>query len=86
MFLLSDIRRDPSDDDFQMMEFLNYHIVPYTIILTKSDKLSRMKTKEQTRKIAQQYSLIENNVIAVSGITGDGKEKLLQKISDLINE
>ena len=86
VFLLSDIRRDPSDDDFQMMEFLNYHIVPYTIILTKSDKLSRMKTKEQTRKIAQQYSLIENNVIAVSGITGDGKEKLLQKISDLINE
>ena len=54
VFLLSDIRRDPSDDDFQMMEFLNYHIVPYTIILTKSDKLSRMKTKEQTRKIAQQ--------------------------------
>ena len=85
VFLLSDIRRDPSDDDLQMVTFLNYHIVPFTVILTKSDKLSRMKAKEQARKVAQQYGLTEANVIAVSGITGDGKEKLLQKISDIVN-
>lgn len=84
VFLLSDIRRDPSDDDFQMMEFLTYHIVPFTVVLTKSDKLSRMKAKEQTRRIAQQYSLIENSVIAVSGMTGDGKDTLLSKIDEII--
>lgn len=84
VFLLSDIRRDPSEDDLQMVTFLNYHIVPFTVILTKSDKLSRMKAKEQARKVAQKFGLTEANVIAVSGITGDGKEKLLQKIAMII--
>ena len=86
VFLLSDIRRDPSEDDMQMVTFLNYHIVPFTIILTKSDKLSRMKAKEQARRIAQQYGLGEGNVLTVSGVTGDGKEALLAKISQIIHE
>ena len=85
VFLLSDIRRDPSEDDMQMVAFLNYHIVPFTVILTKSDKLSRMKAKEQTRRIAQKYGLGEGNVLAVSGMTGDGKEALLAKISQIVS-
>ncbi len=83
-FVLTDIRRDPSDDDLQMLSFLNYHIVPFTVIATKSDKLSRMKRKERVRKIAQCFGLGEGNVIAVSGLSGEGKEELLKKISDII--
>ena len=84
VFLLSDIRRDPSEDDMQMVAFLNYHIVPFTVILTKSDKLSRMKAKEQKRRVAQKYGLTEANVIAVSGITCDGKDALLARIAVII--
>ena len=84
VFLLSDIRRDPSEDDMQMVAFLNYHIVPFTVILTKSDKLSRMKAKEQKRRVAQKYGLTEANVIAVSGITCDGKDALLARIAEII--
>lgn len=84
VFVLSDIRRDPSEDDVQMVSFLNYHIVPFTVILTKSDKLSRMKVKEQTRRVAQKYGLGEANVLAVSGVSGDGKDALLAKISQII--
>lgn len=83
-FVLMDIRRDPSDDDLQMLAFLNYHIVPFTVIATKSDKLSRMKRKERVRKLAQSCGLGEGNVIAVSGLSGDGKEELLRKISDIV--
>ena len=68
-----------------LVAFLNYHIVPFTVILTKSDKLSRMKAKEQTRRIAQKYGLGEGNVLAVSGMTGDGKEALLAKISQIVS-
>ncbi|MDE6676523.1 MAG: ribosome biogenesis GTP-binding protein YihA/YsxC, partial [Clostridia bacterium] len=84
VFVLSDIRRDPSEDDMQMITFLNYHILPFTVIATKSDKLSRMKRKERTRKIAQSFGLGEGNVIAVSGLTGEGKAELTKKISDII--
>ncbi len=83
-FILSDIRRDPSEDDLQMLSFLNYHIIPFTVIATKSDKLSRMKIKERVRSIAKTLALGEGNVIAVSGETGAGKDELLAKISQIV--
>lgn len=85
VFLLGDIRRDPSADDMQMVTYLNYHILPFSVVATKSDKLSRMKQKERVRTIANAYALGEDNVIAVSGLTGDGKEKLLAKISHIVS-
>ncbi len=85
VFLISDIRRDPSGDDLQMVSFLNYHILPFTVIATKCDKLSRMKVKERVRAIANAYGLGTGNVIAVSGLTGDGKEELLQKLGHIIS-
>lgn len=85
VFLLSDIRRDPSEDDLQMVSFLNYRILPFTVIATKADKLSRMKQKERVRAVANAYGLGEGNVIAVSGITGEGKEALLGKIGEILS-
>ena len=84
VFVLSDIRRDPSEDDMQMLEYLSYHIIPFTVIATKSDKLSRMKRKERVRTLAQAFGLGAENVIAVSGITGEGKEELFSKIAQII--
>ena len=84
VFLLSDIRRDPSADDFTMVEFLNYHIIPFTVVATKSDKLSRMKKKERVRGLANAYGLGEGNVLAVSGTTGDGREELIAEIFGLL--
>lgn len=84
-FVLIDIRRDPSDDDLQMIAFLNYHIVPFTVIATKCDKLSKMKRKERKFKIAEGFGLGADNVIAVSGLTGDGKPDLLQKIQQILS-
>ena len=84
VFLLSDIRRDPSEDDLQMAAFLNYHIIPFTVIATKSDKLSRMKVKERVRAVANAFGLGMGNVFAVSGVSGEGKEALLNKIGEII--
>mgnify|MGYP005982666711 FL=1 len=83
VFLLSDIRRDPSADDAQMVEFLVYHNIPFTVLATKSDKLSRMKVKERTRAIALMFGLGTGNVIAVSGVSGDGKDALLARIGQI---
>lgn len=85
VFVLSDIRRDPSADDMQMLAFLNYHILPFTLIATKADKLSRMKQKERARKVAQSVGLGEDNVIAVSALSGEGKDRLLKKIEEILS-
>ena len=84
VFLLSDIRRDPSADDAQMVSFLVYHAIPFTVVATKSDKLSKMKVKERTRAVANAFGLGADNVIPVSGLTGDGKDALLARIAQVI--
>ena len=84
VFLLSDIRRDPSADDMQMVSFLVYHGVPFTVVATKSDKLSRMKAKERARAVANAFGLGADNVIAVSGVTGEGKDALLARIAQVV--
>lgn len=84
VFLLLDCRHDPTADDLQMLQYLNYHVVPFTAVLTKGDKLSRMKLKEQIVKIAAKAGLAAGNVIATSGETRFGKEEILSKIAQVI--
>ena len=84
VFLLGDIRRDPSEDDAQMVTYLNYYILPFTVIATKCDKLSRMKQKERVRAVANAYGLGIDNVMAVSALTGEGKDRLLAKIKQIV--
>ena len=85
VFMLVDSRHDPTADDAQMIEFLHYHTMPFTIILTKSDKLSKMKLKEHLRAIAADLYLGEDNLLATSSETGYGKIEVLQKLREIIN-
>lgn len=84
VFMLVDSRHDPTADDVQMIEYLHYHMLPFTIVLTKADKLSRMKLKEHIRAIAADLYLAPNNLLATSSETGQGKEDVLNKIKQVI--
>lgn len=84
VFALADIRHDPTVDDKRMIDFLNYHRIPFTVIATKSDKLSRMKVKENVKNVASGFKLGVGNVIAVSSETRAGKEDVLNKIDQIL--
>ena len=84
MFMLADSRHDPTADDVQMMEFLHYNILPFTVVLTKADKLSKMKLKQNIKAIAADLYLGESNLIATSSETGYGKDEILAKIKQVI--
>ena len=85
VFMLADSRHDPTADDVQMIEFLHYHILPFTVVLTKADKLSKMKVKEHKKAIAADLYMAPDNLIATSSQTGFGKEEVLQKIKEIID-
>ena len=85
VFMLVDSRHDPTEDDVQMIEFLHYHTIPFTIVLTKADKLSKMKLKEHLRAIAADLYLAPDNMLATSSETGYGKDAVLQKLRDIID-
>ncbi len=84
VFMLVDARHDPTADDRQMLEYLHYHILPFTVVLTKADKLSKMKLKEHKKAIAADLFLGEGNLLATSSETGYGKEDVLAKIAQVI--
>ena len=66
VFSLADIRHDPTADDLAMINFLYYHRIPFTVVATKADKLSKMRVKENVRKLAAGFKTGEGNIIAFS--------------------
>lgn len=84
VFSLADIRHDPTADDLAMINFLYYHRIPFTVVATKADKLSKMRVKENVRKLAAGFKTGEGNIIAFSSETGEGKEKTLACIGGIV--
>ena len=82
--LLLDIRREPSDDDRAMLDFLADVEVPTIVALTKSDKLSKTAAQARAAEISRVLSLETDQVIQFSSHTGEGREELLEAILALL--
>lgn len=85
VFSLADIRHDPTEDDKQMVEYLNYHIIPFTVIATKADKLSRAQAQRSVINIAATYKCGADNIIVTSSETRQGLNEVLEKIEQIIS-
>ena len=85
VFMLVDSRHDPTADDVQMIQYLHYYTLPFTVVLTKSDKLSKMKLKEHVKAIAADLYLAPDNLLATSSETGYGKDTVLKKLREIID-
>jgi len=82
--LLLDIRRDPSEDDRAMLDFLAEVEVPTIVALTKTDKLSKAAARESAVEIARSLALDAEQVIPFSAHTGEGRVELLEAITSLV--
>jgi GTP-binding protein len=84
--LLLDIRREPSDDDRAMLDFLADVEVPTIVALTKTDKLSKAAAQARAGEIARVLELEADQVIQFSSNTGAGREELLEAILELVSQ
>ena len=82
--LLLDIRREPSDDDRSMLDFLAEMEVPTIVALTKKDKLTKAAALKQTADISRTLTLASEQVIPYSAHTGEGRIELLEAITELV--
>jgi GTP-binding protein len=82
--LLLDIRREPSEDDRAMLDFLAEVEVPTIVALTKTDKLSKAAARESAVEIARSLALEPEQVIPFSAHTGEGRVELLEAITSLV--
>ena len=82
--LLLDIRREPSDDDRAMLDFLAEVEVPTIVALTKTDKLSKTAARDRSAEISRALNLDSDQVIPFSSQTGEGRVELLDAIVQLV--
>lgn len=80
VFFLVDIRHEPTSDDMVMYDYLFRKGLPFTVIATKSDKLSRARVNDSRRMIATTFKLGVGNVIPISSTSRSGKEDVLEVI------
>lgn len=76
IFIL-DIRRDPSDDDLSLRNWLEYYRIPFTAVLTKSDKLSNNQAIGRKRMIEKLLGASpQKETMLFSAKTQKGREDL----------
>lgn len=85
LFLLIDIRHEPTQNDRQMLQYLLYYNIPYTLIATKSDKIVKSRRQVQANANARLLGA-PAYAIPFSGETGEGRDALLLTIGALLSE
>lgn len=82
---LVDSRHKPSEDDIMMNEFLNYYEIPFILVLTKTDKISRNDLAKNTRKIKESLDLSNNvSIVPFSAVKKLNVQKILEEINNVI--
>ena len=81
---LLDARRDPTEDDIQMLDFLAEVGVPTIVAITKTDKLSRAAVTDRVNSLAGLLDLDPDQVIPFSSLTGAGRDDLAEALATLV--
>ena len=84
--MLVDSRYEPTDQDKQMLKFLNYYRIPFIVIATKCDKFGKSQIKPQMVKIANYLGVGKDNVFPSSGEKIIGRNDILSKFDQFIEK
>lgn len=78
VFSLIDMRHSPTADDIDMLHFLLQTKLPFTVVLTKSDKLNKTERENRLSAIKDELAFLPNDVkvIPFSSANGEGVEQI----------
>ena len=83
---LVDARHEPTAQDKQMYEFLQYYNLSGIVVATKADKLSRNELAKNLRLIRSSLDMDASDVlIPTSALAKTGTDELLNEIEKLLN-
>ncbi|MDR0840727.1 MAG: ribosome biogenesis GTP-binding protein YihA/YsxC [Christensenellaceae bacterium] len=85
IFLLLDIRHAPTAEDKQMFEWILYYGVPFTLVATKSDKLSRAH-RQQSANAAAKLLGAPPSALPYSSENAQGREELQKRIGAILED
>ena len=83
VFHLGDIRHEPTQEDREMNLFLRQAGIPFTVIATKADKISRGARMKHIAPICRALAVQPWQVIPFSAEDGSGRDDILGKIEEV---
>lgn len=84
VFHLVDIRHAPTREDQMMTEYLRHYDIPFTVIATKADKLSKAQRSRSIPVICRTLVVQPWEVMTYSSEDLTGREALLDKIDEIL--
>ena len=84
VFHLVDIRHAPTKEDQMMTEYLRHYDIPFTVIATKADKLSKAQRSRSIPVICRTLVVQPWEVMTYSSEDLTGREALLDKIDEIL--
>lgn len=85
VFQLVDIRHEPTADDALMVEYLRHYDIPFSVIATKCDKLSKAQQGRSIPVICRKLVVQPWEIIKYSSEDGTGRDQLLDKIEEILS-
>lgn len=86
IIMLVDIRIKPTEQDKQMLSFLNFYHINYLIVATKSDKVSKSQQNNLKLSIAKELNIGCDNVMFCSSINKTNINLLKEKIEKWVKD
>ena len=87
VFQLIDMRHPPTGDDIHMINFLIESEMPFAIVFTKADKLSKREREERMAGFAAEIPYFDDiEKVEFSAQTGEGAEKIRQIIEEIADD
>lgn len=80
VFQLVDIRHAPTEDDQLMVEYLRHYEIPFTVVATKADKLSKAQRGRSIPVICRALAVQPWEVMVYSSKDGTGRDAILDLI------
>lgn len=85
--VLIDIRHDVSALDIQMVEYLVAREIPFILVFTKADKLSKSQQNRQIPKLCKQLGAAgDTYFLACSSLKGTGIDDLRHLLADAVQQ
>ena len=85
VYMLVDFRIKPTNDDMLMYNFLKYHELPVTIVMTKVDKVSRNDRDKQLNLVKTTLNVFEEDkMVLFSAKTKLGKSEIHNELEKIV--
>ena len=84
VFHLVDIRHAPTREDQMMTEYLRHYDIPFTVIATKADKLSKAQRSRSIPVICRTLAVQPWEIMTYSSEDLTGRDALLDRIDEIL--